>query len=65
VTSYRLEAELDGLLSRSFPNPGDAERVRALFEASLEDDRLGIPVRREGERVHLAYPVVVLAARRS
>jgi len=64
VTSYRLEAELDGLLSRSFPNPGDAERVRALFEASLEDDRLGIPVRREGERIRLAYPVAVVAARR-
>jgi len=65
VTSYQLKSELDGLLSRSFPNPGDAERIRALFDASLEDDRLGIPLRREGDRIHLAYPIAVLAARRS
>ena len=65
VTTYRLEAELDGLLSRSFPNPGDADRVRDLFTASLEDDRLGIPLRREGARICLAYPIAVLAARRA
>jgi SAM-dependent methyltransferase len=64
VTTYRLEAELEGLLSRSFPNPGDADRIRAIFAASLEDDRLGIPLRRESDRVHLAYPIAALAARR-
>ena len=64
ITSYELRTDLDGLLSRSFPNPGDGERIRALFAASLDDDRLGIPLRREGERIHLAYPIAVLAARR-
>ena len=65
ATTYRLEADLDGLLSRSFPNPGDAERIRELFAASLDDDRLGIPLRREGGRIYLAYPIAVLAARRA
>ena len=65
ATTYRLEAELDGLLSRSFPNPGDADRIREVFAASLEDDRLGIPLRRDGARIHLAYPIVVFAARRA
>ena len=65
VTTYRLETELEPLLSRSFPNPGDADRLRAIFTASLEDDRLGIPLRREGDRIHLAYPVAVLAAARA
>ena len=64
ATTYRLEAELDELLSRSFPNPGDADRIRELFAASLEDDRLGIPLRREGTRIHLSYPIAALAARR-
>lgn len=61
-TAYRLETDLDGLLSRSFPKPGDADRVREIVRAAVDDDRLGIPVRREGERIQLAYPVTVLAA---
>ena len=59
-TSYELRDELENLLKRSFPNPGDDDKIRALFRASAEDDRLGIPIRREGERVDYAYPVAIL-----
>jgi SAM-dependent methyltransferase len=62
VTAYRLEGELEGLLGRSFPLPGDAERIRQIFAASLEDDRLGIFVEREGSAIRYAYPVAVLAS---
>ncbi|HUF90948.1 MAG TPA: class I SAM-dependent methyltransferase [Candidatus Limnocylindria bacterium] len=64
VTSYRLQGELEGLLSRSFPNPGDADRLREIFTASLTDDALGMETRRHGDRIRFAYPVAVLAARR-
>jgi ubiquinone/menaquinone biosynthesis C-methylase UbiE len=64
VTGDRLEGELEELLARSFPNPGDAEVIRGIFAASLGDDRLGIPVRRGGDRIHYAYPVALLVARR-
>ncbi len=60
--SYLLEGDLDGLLSRSFPNPGDGEHIRALFAAAVDDDRLGMPVRRDGETIRLAYPIAVLVA---
>ena len=63
-TSYRLEAELEGLLSRSFPNSGDGDRIREMFAASLTDDALGMDTRREGDRIRFGYPVTVLAARR-
>ena len=59
---YRLEGELESLLGRSFPLPGDADRIREIFAASLTDDRLGIPMSREGERIRNAYPVAVLVA---
>jgi hypothetical protein len=36
-----------------------------MFAASAEDDRLGIPVRRIGERIEYAYPVAILAAGRA
>jgi SAM-dependent methyltransferase len=62
VTNYRLEGELEGLLSRSFPLPGDADKIREIFGASLDDDRLGIPMSRDGDRIRYAYPVAVLVA---
>jgi ubiquinone/menaquinone biosynthesis C-methylase UbiE len=63
-TFYRLEGELEGLLARSFPRPGDAERIRELFRASLADDALDIQAHRVGEHIRYGFPVAVLAARR-
>ena len=63
-SAYELRDELENLLRRSFPNPGDDDKIRDLFRASATDDRLGIPIRLEGDRVHYAYPVAVLVADR-
>src|ERR1700674_4499607 len=46
VTFYELCDEVKNLLARSFPNPGDVQKIIDLFTASLADDRLGIPLRR-------------------
>jgi len=62
--SYELRDDLDNLLRRSFPNPGDDDKIRALFRASAGDDRLGIPIRLEADHIHYAYPVAVLVADR-
>ena len=64
LASYRLQGELEGLLSRSFPNTGDRERLREIFTSSLTDDALDMETRREGDRIRFGYPVAVLAARR-
>jgi ubiquinone/menaquinone biosynthesis C-methylase UbiE len=62
---YELRDELRNLLRRSFPNPGDDAKIIEMFAASAEDDRLGIPVQRDGDRINYAYRVAILAARRS
>jgi SAM-dependent methyltransferase len=64
TTGYRLEGELEGLLKRSFPQPGDDVEIRRLFAAALDDDALGVDTRRVGAEIHFAYPVAVLAADR-
>jgi ubiquinone/menaquinone biosynthesis C-methylase UbiE len=62
MTNYELRDELENLLHRSFPNPGDDVKIRGMFTASAIDNRLGIPVHLDGDRIHYAYPVAVLAA---
>jgi ubiquinone/menaquinone biosynthesis C-methylase UbiE len=62
---YELRSTVRGLLSRSFPNPGDDVKIVEMFKASATDDRMGIPVRIDAAEIHLAYPVAILAAERS
>lgn len=65
VAHYELRDELENLLRRSFPNPGDDEKIRAIFRSSASDDRLGIPICLNGTKVHYAYPVLVLCSDRA
>jgi ubiquinone/menaquinone biosynthesis C-methylase UbiE len=59
---YELRDEVRNLLARSFPNPGDDVKIIEMFAASAVDDRLGIPIRREGDRIEYAYRVAILAS---
>jgi ubiquinone/menaquinone biosynthesis C-methylase UbiE len=58
-TGYFFELELSQLLQASFPRPGDADRVREIFEADVGVDDLGIGVRRSNGEVCFAYPIAV------
>jgi hypothetical protein len=53
---------LDDLLSRSFPHPGDSDRVRAMFEASLSDNALDLNTRREGGRLLYSFPQAIFVS---
>jgi ubiquinone/menaquinone biosynthesis C-methylase UbiE len=61
-TFYRLEGEVEDLLQRSFPNPGDAGKIRQMFVEALDDDGLGMDVRRQGNKIHFAYPIAILCS---
>lgn len=65
VSHYRLESELEELLSRSFPNEGDADRLRKIFADSIADDALGLNTRWENGKIHYGFPVAVMVARKS
>jgi ubiquinone/menaquinone biosynthesis C-methylase UbiE len=64
VTSYRLEGELESLIGRSFPRPGDDEKIRELFRGALVDDALDIQPRRENGQIRYGFPVSVLVGER-
>jgi SAM-dependent methyltransferase len=58
---YKLGVPLEELLARSFPNPGDADRVRQTFAEDLGVDRLGVGAHREDGVIYFSFPVVVVA----
>jgi SAM-dependent methyltransferase len=62
VEHYELRGDVRGLLARSFPLPGDADRITALFAAQTERDAMGIDVRREGDVLYYVYRVAILTA---
>ena len=64
TTRHRLEVELEGVIARSFPNPGDDHEVRRMFADSLADDGMALDARRVRDQIRFAYPVVMLVARR-
>ena len=60
IYRWRMEGDLESLLARSFPLPGDDERVRQMFRESLEDDALGIAARMQEGAIVYAFPMVLL-----
>jgi ubiquinone/menaquinone biosynthesis C-methylase UbiE len=64
ATFYELRDNVQNLLARSFPEPGDDDKIVELFKASAADDRLGIPVRLEADKIQYAYPVAILSVQR-
>ena len=64
-TFYKVEADLEDNLRRSFPNPGDADKLRQMFVESLENDGLGVGAHRKGNNIYFAYPIAVLVGEKS
>lgn len=62
---YKVGMELEKQLGASFPNPGDADRIRRLFEADLEVDGLGVGAHLLGTEIHFAYPILVVVGEKS
>jgi SAM-dependent methyltransferase len=63
---HHMDRDLEELLAGSFPNPGDAERIRALFDADIlaHNDTLGVAARRDESKVRITYPIAVFAWRK-
>jgi ubiquinone/menaquinone biosynthesis C-methylase UbiE len=62
VGHYRVECELEDLLSRSFPNPRDDERIRKIFRESIDGNTLDLNTRMNDGKIYYSFPVAVLVA---
>jgi ubiquinone/menaquinone biosynthesis C-methylase UbiE len=59
---YAVPAELERLLAMAYPTSDDRAGLRAMIEAAVEGDTMGVGARGEGGTVRFEYPAVVLAA---
>jgi hypothetical protein len=62
IDRWQMEGDLESLLARSFPLPGDDERVRRIFRESLEDDAMGIAPRMQDGTIVYTFPMVLLSS---
>jgi len=62
---YKHEFEFEQVLGGSFPNPGDVDRVRQVFLEDVGVNRLGLDICRKDGQIHFAYPIVILAGRKT
>jgi ubiquinone/menaquinone biosynthesis C-methylase UbiE len=65
INHYRMEGELEDLLSRSFPNEGDADRLRRMYADSIDHNALDLNTRSAGGKIFYSLPVAVLVAQKS
>jgi ubiquinone/menaquinone biosynthesis C-methylase UbiE len=61
---YKHEVELEQVLQRSFPNPGDADTIRRIFAEDLDANRLGVNAHRRDGIIYYAYPVAVVVGQK-
>jgi len=62
VNHYRMECELEDLLARSFPNEGNADRLRRIYADSIDEDTLDLNTCRADGKILYSLPVAVLVA---
>ena len=62
VAGDALPYELDSFLARSFPRPGDGDRIRQMFTESIGNDTLGVNAVQRESRIHFFLPVVTLVS---
>lgn len=65
IHNYRMECDIEDLLARSFPNEGDADRLRRIYADSIDEDTLDLNTRRAEGKIFYSLPVAVLVAKKS
>jgi SAM-dependent methyltransferase len=62
VRFYQVPAERDRVVAMAFPEGGDRDRLRAMLDAAVEGDTMGVGATRHGDTMRFAYPAAVLVA---
>ena len=61
---YKLDVELEKLLTASCTKPDAAQVVRKIFEDDFGVDRLGVGANRQDDGIHFAFPIVIMVGKK-
>jgi ubiquinone/menaquinone biosynthesis C-methylase UbiE len=59
---FQIRYEREALIAKSFPAADDRAGLRRMIDESVAEDRMGMGARRDGDRVEIGYPSVILVA---
>jgi ubiquinone/menaquinone biosynthesis C-methylase UbiE len=59
---YQVPAERERVVAMAFPADGDRAGLRAMLDASVEGDAMGVGAHRDGDTMRFVYPAAVLVA---
>ena len=62
VRFYQVPAERERVVAMAFPAGGDRAGLRAMLDASVDGDTMGLGARWDGDTMRFAYPAAVLVA---
>jgi SAM-dependent methyltransferase len=57
---YRMEVELETQLSASFPNPGDADRIREILHSDVDIDQTTMAAHWNDGNLMISYPTAII-----
>ena len=63
--TYQVPVERERLIVASFPVNDDRAALRAMLDAAVDGDSMGVNARRDGNTMRFDYPAVVLVADKS
>jgi ubiquinone/menaquinone biosynthesis C-methylase UbiE len=63
-SSYTLSFDLEEHLAASFPNPGDSDKIREIFNNDVSRNIMGCDARRERGRIIFDYVIAMRAGRK-
>lgn len=61
---YRLEMELEAQIQASFPEAGNADKLRQIFREDIGRDRLGVGAHLKDGKIYFAFPNLVLVGKK-
>lgn len=62
--TYTVDVALKNILSASFPNSGDGDKLYKLISADVGTDNLGINARQINGEIHFSFPIVAYIAQK-
>lgn len=63
-SSYKVNLELEKQLEASFPNKGDEDKIRKIFQEDIKTNALGVESYEKDGKIYFSYPISIFLAQK-